>query len=173
MKEKLKTSVHLHIFHTSHLRIENSTTTLLLFQVMELLVMIAGRHAFWLRVKDTKNFAFGLPKHCWSFPSINVLIQFQKDKGSCSAIQPFPSKLFRKDVFCSHLTLFHPSHRHTLDFERGCSVFWLLLLSFLCSEMKEDTERSTSTTCIYSRPDPNNSPVHRKRDSHTSREAGG
>lgn len=131
MKEKIKTSVHLHIFHTSHLRTEIPTTSLLLFQLMELLVMIVGRYSFWLGVKDTENFPFGLPKHYRPFPSISVLIRFQKNKGGCSVIQPFPSKLFRKDVFRSpHLTLFHPSHQYILDFWEGLLCF-LAFATFL------------------------------------------
>ena len=157
MKENWKSQflyVEPHFFRTSPLMNATLSSTLSICQLTELLIMTEGR-SFWLTVKDIEILLWVCRNtaDCFqasAFPCSNP--GFGRAKVT-TAIQPFLSKPLGKDIFClppansvSYLTLLHPSYWHALVFGRGSSLFFPLLLSFLCSEMRARGERSTNST---------------------------
>lgn len=141
----------------------------------------ASRQTFFLaKSEGDRNFAFGLPKHCWLFPSINipVLIPVLEEQGwlLCLCHLALSFQTFQKRCLLSSLPNTTPSSslRRSSLWER--LLYFLSFATSLPLLRHENTRREKCQhyiTCISSQPHLNNSPVHQERDSQTSREAGG
>lgn len=79
-----------YFFHTSHLKIEIPTLTLLLFQFMELKVIIVGRCSLRLRVKDTEI----LSLVCQNTADCSQASIFLHSNFGTTKVPPLPFSLF-------------------------------------------------------------------------------